>query len=150
MYVDCYDAAGEYHQHDFLVYPSVTEMPRSFFDKLKDTGRGIMNTLFGRRNPSQGSEGVEMKVPDKDVMLKQCLHFYLKSYMKILVDGEYESGFKIDVLVGKIVSIYFQHRRPSVKRDRPDHVECGSIEKVSYNVYFAKTIVDCRVWASGI
>ena len=129
----CYDTTGEYHQHDFLVYPSVTEVPKSLLDKVKDTGRGLMNTLLGRRNPSQFAEGVEIKVPDKDVMLKQCLHFYLNSYMETLVDGKYEAGFKIDILVKEIASVYFQQRQPSIVRhNNPMRLQSGFIEKVNF------------------
>ena len=132
----CYDTTGKYHQHDFLVYPSVTEVPKRFFSKMKDK---LMSTIFGWRNPSEDAKGLEIKVLDMEHMLKQCLHFYLESYMKTLLDGKHApiSGFEIDIVVREIANIYLQHRKPSVKHHEPKHCDCGFIEEVSLMAYFA-------------
>lgn len=120
---------GEYHHHDFLVYPRITRVPRSFFDQMVDTGKGIWRKVLGRSSQVDNAKEVDISTMSMEDMAKKCLHFYLDPYMKYLVDEKYSADFKIHIFVQRITDLYFQHLNPSVM-----HRKCLTntfIEKVN-------------------
>ena len=128
--------AGEYHQYDFLVYPKITKVAKGFFDQVMETGKGVMNALFGRssaKKPAQDANEVDYKTLPTEAMVKQCLQFYLEPYKKLLLqDGEFPAGFRVDRLVKEVTHLYLQHQKPRVKhRDGPAQVSVEHIPSVS-------------------
>lgn len=120
---------GEYHHHDFLVYPRKTKVPKRFFDQVLDTGKYIMDRVLRRGNQVEDAKEVDISTLSMEDMAKKCLHFYLDPHMKYLVDEKYSADLKIHIFVQRITDLYFQHLKPSVW-----HRKCPTndfIEKVN-------------------
>ena len=128
---------GEYHHHDFFVYPRITKVPKSFFDRMVDTGKSIMHRVLGSNNQVDDVEEVDISTLSMENMAKKCLHFYLDPHMNNLMDDKHTADLKIDIFVQRIADLYFQHLNPSVR-----HRQCPSndfIVKVNTRVLLSSS-----------
>ena len=135
---------GEFHRHDFFVYPGITRVPKSFVDQIKDTGKGVWNFLRWKKTQKDDALDIEMTILDKEAMVIKCLYFYLDLYRKTLLDGIRMKTFKIHIIVRLIADVFFQHYQPRLKRgdypSRDTHItEMIKVNDITVFVCFYKS-----------
>ena len=122
-------SAGVYEQYDSLVYPQVMKISKTFINKMKDTGRGLVNFFLGRKAQEEDAKDLEMEIPDRETMIKQSLSFYLEP-LKTSLLVEVHSEHLDSSCLRTIAALYSQHCRPCIEGRH----QIKGIEMVSFGI----------------
>jgi hypothetical protein len=93
---------GGFQQYDSFVYPPEMKVPKRFYEQMRDSRIG--NFLFGRRSQTGNVAEMEMKVPDRNDMTIQSLHFYLRPFIDAMLSEKF--GDIVDV--SNVAEIFFK------------------------------------------
>ena len=93
---------GGFQQYDSFVYPPEMKVPKRFYEQMRDSRIG--NLLFGRRSQTGNVAEMEMKVPDRNDMTIQSLHFYLRPFIDAMLSEKF--GDIVDV--SNVAEIFFK------------------------------------------
>lgn len=92
---------GEYHKHDFFVYPMLE----------KGVLRRVWEKAVGLIQHYSEAKGA-FAPPSTEEMVKQCFYFYLEPYKNILLnEASYPQDFRLNEFVREVKHIFEQHEK---------------------------------------